>query len=551
MMGLVYKEEGSITVFMTFIFLLLFALTGATLDSARYFGSAGYVKTSAYGAEITAYGEYNRELFTEYGFFGCGGFNGKGEEDWLDRYEEILRENLRERPAAQKPGFFQKRYASIYQISGVWADLEEVHFLTEEKYFRRQLRKWSTTQGLKDIGGDLVQQVLGTDQGKKEELLRDMEEVDSLEDKEAGETNKSAVAKAAVQNGPSEKQGTKVEDPLEFLKELLQDGVLSLVCNSDTLCERELDAREIAEETQSTQEMLPQKDKGNWSKGKSGLKIMKKFLKQEDSMWNDEMTEDSGKKGELIMYVSDKLESYVSEHRGSVPYGLEYLISGKKSQKEAFGTVIDHLFLIRTMINFLYVEKDPVLRAQSLETATALAAPLMAEAFIPVIQKGILLVLSMEEACVDITALLQGRQVPVFKSRESFQMDYAQICLANRKMFQQKAKGFSREGGGLFAADTGKGLGYAQYLWLMLMMQSWDDLYQRTLDVIQFDLRDRFNQTFSIDQCICRTKVVVTYELPALFRWLTDQTGSKSNIDHTKYTPGMLRRQITVVYGYS
>ena len=551
MMGLVYKEEGSITVFMTFIFLLLFALTGVTLDSARYFGSAGYVKTSAYGAEIAAYGEYNRELFTEYGFFGCGGFNGKGEEDWLDRYEEILRENLRERPAAQKPGFFSKRYASVYQISGVWADLEEVHFLTEEKYFRQQLRKWSTTQGLKDIGGDLVQQVLGTDRGKKEELLRDMEETDSLEDKEAGQTNKSAVDKDAVQNGPREKQGTKVEDPLEFLKELLQDGVLSLVCNSDTLCERELDTREIAEGTQSTQEMLSQKDKGNWSKGKSGFKIMKKFLKQEDSMWNDEMTEDSGKKGELIMYVSDKLESYVSEHRGSVPYGLEYLISGKKSQKEALGTVIDHLFLIRTMINFLYVEKDPVLQAKSLETATALAAPLMAEAFIPVIQKGILLVLSMEEACVDITALLQGRQVPVFKSRESFQMDYAQICLANRKIFQEKAKQFPREGDGLFAADSGKGLGYEQYLWLMLMMRSWNDLYQRTLDVIQFDLRDRFNQTFSIDQCICRTKVVVTYELPVLFRWIADQTGDKSNIDHTKYTPGMLRRRITVVYGYS
>ena len=92
------KEDGSITVFMTFVFLLLFALTGATLDSARYFSSGGYVRTSAYGAEIAAYGEYNRELFTEYGLFGCGGFNGKGEEDWLDRYEEILQENLKERP---------------------------------------------------------------------------------------------------------------------------------------------------------------------------------------------------------------------------------------------------------------------------------------------------------------------------------------------------------------------------------------------------------------------------------------------------------------------
>lgn len=70
-------EDGSITVFMTFIFLLLFTLTGAALDSARYFGSGGYVTTSAYGADVAVYGEYNRELFTEYGLFGYGGCNGK------------------------------------------------------------------------------------------------------------------------------------------------------------------------------------------------------------------------------------------------------------------------------------------------------------------------------------------------------------------------------------------------------------------------------------------------------------------------------------------
>lgn len=55
-------EDGSITIFMTFIFLLLFTLTGAALDSARYFGSGGYVTTSAYGADVAVYGEYNREL---------------------------------------------------------------------------------------------------------------------------------------------------------------------------------------------------------------------------------------------------------------------------------------------------------------------------------------------------------------------------------------------------------------------------------------------------------------------------------------------------------
>lgn len=546
------KEEGSITVFMTFIFLLLFALTGATLDSARYFGSGGYVRSSAYGAEIAAYGEYNRELFAEYGLFGCGGFNGKGEEDWLDRYEEILQENLKERPNSRDGGIFPRRYASVYQISGIRTEFKEVHFLTEEKYFRQQLRKWITAAGVKDLGDDLLKHVLGTDQGQKEELLRDLEETDSLEAGKATAPIKNFDAgKDNSEDADLGKQEKKVENPLEFLKELLQDGVLSLVCDTASLCERDIDSRGTAGQNEAVPVDLPARKNKSWTKGKSGLGIMKKFLEQEDSMWNDEMMSDSGKKGELILYVTNKLESYVSEHKGAVPYGLEYLISGKNSQKEAFSTVINHLFLIRTMTNFLYVEKDPVLQAQSLETATAIASPLMAEALIPVIQKGILMVLSMEEACVDITALLQGRQVPVLKNQGSFQMQYAQICLANRKLFREKAKNFPKERGGLLAGDNRSSLGYAQYLWLMLMMHSWDELYQRTLDVIQFDLRERFNQTFTIDQCICRTKVVVTYDLPVLFERLTKQKDYRNSLNGAKGTAGILSRRIAVVYGYS
>ena len=552
MMVSVYKEDGSITIFMTFIFLLLFALTGATLDSARYFSSGGYVRSSAYGADIAIYGEYNRELYTEYGLFGCGGFNGKGESDWLDRYQEILQENLRERPDKQEQGILPRRYASVYQINDIRTELEEVHFLTEEKYFRQQLRKWIAAEGLKDLGGDLVKQVLGTDQGKKEELLKDLEKTDSLEEtKEAEQAKNSVVDKGVPNNTGRGQQKPTVENPLEFLRKLLQDGVLSLVCDTGSLCEREIDTREVTGEMQDAQEGLKPKGTQSWTTGKSGLKILKKFLKQEDSMWNDEMTVDSGKKGELIIYVTNILESYVSEHNGSVPYGLEYLISGKKSQKEAFGAVINHLFLIRTMTNFLYVEKDPVLQAQSLETATALAAPLMAEAFIPVIQKGILMVLSMEEACVDITALLQGRRVPVFKSRGSFQMQYAQICLATRKLFVEKAKSFPKEGDRLIDGNGRTGLGYTQYLWLMLMMQSWDELYQRTLDIVQFDLRERFNQTFTLDHCICRTRVVMTYDLPVLFNRLVDGKNYKDRIKSKNSTTGMLSRQITVTYGYS
>ena len=206
-------------------------------------------------------------------------------------------------------GIFHKRYASVYQISGIRTEFKEVHLLTEEKYFRQQLRKWIAAEGVKDLGDDLLKQVLGTDQGKKEELLRDLEDTDSLEaGKETDQINNPDAGKDNSEEAGLRKPEKKVENPLEFLKELLQDGVLSLVCDTTSLCEREIDSREIAGQTEAMPVDLPAGETKSWTKGKSGLGIMKKFLKQEDSMWNDEMMSDSGKKGELIVYVTNKLE---------------------------------------------------------------------------------------------------------------------------------------------------------------------------------------------------------------------------------------------------
>ena len=542
-------EDGSITVFMTFVFLLLFALTGTALDSARYFGSGGYVTTSAYGADVAVYGEYNRELFTEYGLFGYGGCNGKGGEDWLERYKEILSDNLRERPVSQEKSILSQRYSSVYQMSAISTQLTEVHYLTEEKYFRKQLHQWITTEGLRDITKSLLGQIRGTDQGQREGLLDDMEQNDRLQkgkqafdakQMDQGEEKKESEIGGEDRETDIKKPEKESEgNPLEFIRELMRDGVLSLVCDESSLCERQIETRE---------ESVAGKEEQEWTKGKSGTGMLKKFLEQSDSMWNDEMLENQKKKGELIVYTMDKLGSYVSHQGETIPYGLEYLVSGKSNQKDAFASVVGRLFTIRALINFLYVEKDPVLLSQSLETATALAATLMAEAFIPVIQHGILLVLAMEEACVDVTALLQGRRVPTFKDQGSFQMKYAQICTAGKALFRSKAQNYPKAENATRLTDMGSGLAYTQYLWLMLLMNSWEDLYQRTLDVIQFDLRQQFNQTFSIDKCICSTKIEIIYSIPVLLcRLAGGLVSERGNISRN----GTIQRRISVMYGYT
>ena len=90
--------SGSITVFLTILFLLFFSLIGAAFENVRVLSSAGYLRTAAHSAAMTVFGDYNRELYADYGLFAYGGFDGKGVNELAEEFTDILIENARYKP---------------------------------------------------------------------------------------------------------------------------------------------------------------------------------------------------------------------------------------------------------------------------------------------------------------------------------------------------------------------------------------------------------------------------------------------------------------------
>lgn len=569
------EEGGSITVFMSFIFLLLFALTGAALDSARFFSAGGYMGVAAYGAEIAVYGDYNRELFHDYGLFGYGGFGGIGESDWRDDYVQILLKNLAERPAGEGQWtLFPKKYASVYQMGAVSVSLDEVGYLSQEEQFMKQLDEWLKITAQRDITQTLMEWIQGTDNGSRQSLLSGLEKTAEVEEKErlqesvkkdAGEIPNGPPAQGAgnediggdawreekVNSGETaEAVASKTENPLNFLKKLMRDGVLALVCNEDSLAENEVYPRDNEDDRNAADVQEDETEDGKaWDQRKSGTGILKGLLRQSDSLWDREMFRNQKKKGKLLLYVSKMFGSYVDKKDRAVSYGLEYVVTGKQNQKDAMAAVVNRLFLIRTLLNYLYVGSSPLLQEKSLVTATSIAAPLAAEAFIPVIQQCILLILSLEEACVDITALLEGKAVPVLKNQTNFKIQYEEICIASKALFRQRAAAYPDAGETVALDNLTESMGYTHYLWLLLLMTSWDRLYQRSLDVIQSDLRERYNQSFELDHCISQTEVTVRYGMPLLSSVFLIKRPENA-VDRDKISHGLIMRQTTVSYGY-
>lgn len=63
------------------------------------------------------------------------------------------------------------------------------------------------------------------------------------------------------------------------------------------------------------------------------------------------------------------------------------------------------------------------------------------------IQYTILLILSFEEACVDVRALLMGKKISALKKSSDFQMKYEEICMGSKKLFTQKANVYPNDDG--------------------------------------------------------------------------------------------------------
>ena len=82
---------------------------GVTFENVRSLISAGHVRTSAYSAAVTAFGDYNKELYREYGLFGYGGAEGKNVSDLEFAYQRVLFENLSAVPVKK-----DKQYVDLF-----------------------------------------------------------------------------------------------------------------------------------------------------------------------------------------------------------------------------------------------------------------------------------------------------------------------------------------------------------------------------------------------------------------------------------------------------
>lgn len=563
-----YFAKGAITVFMTLLFGIILSLVLVTIENVRFLTGESYARLSARGALYAVFGEYNRELYEDYGLFGYGGYSQKNQDELSRNITRQLQTAL-----GQQDKTTSSANIDLYRIHDISCAVEDIKSMADCEELYRQIKLFLASDTVEDVvdrlftrgdstnskaGVDSLRNIFQKDNTAWSKALEqtekyekgEMDDPSKTSTKRKKQSNKAAsqfesnkaasqfvgknrkfdgtdgqFAKANKQSVRETESSGNIMDgdddmatqdhangnPLESFCDLMRDGILQLVCDTEKLSGEDQQAKSIGQAAGLLKELLGTKE---------GFNLQ------------DNLTP-TGQKLLLMRYASRVFSCYTTDRKRSTRCGLEYLIEGKENEKDCMLGIVNRMLLFRTMVNYAYVNTDERLKAESLATATAVAGATGLPPVIQAVKQTILLILAVEESLIDITALLCGYEVPLLKQQTSFQMRYSEICMVSKSFLQRKAERYKKGG------DTtmGKGMSYMQYLGMLMTLTAEESLRERALSLIETDLRERYNQTFCIDQCICRVKAKVEYRQSLL--WSMPKLGAVQE-----------KRQLEVRYQY-
>ena len=214
---------------------------------------------------------------------------------------------------------------------------------------------------------------------------------------------------------------------------------------------------------------------------------------------NNSLSKEMKNKCVNALYAGLKFGNYNNPEKNTVlKYELEYIISGKNSDKENLASVVEKIVLAKTGINMAYLITDK----EKMEQVSAIAASVAIVTGLPFLEpvaKGVLIsAWSMAEAVNDMKILLSGGKVTLTKSKGGWRTSIGNITNGGKK-------------------EDSKGLSYKEYCQILIAVQNTGDSLYRIMDLIQINIQKRYNSEFLMSKSLTGFKLKATYETAPLF----------------------------------
>ncbi len=522
--------DGSVTIYLLLIFVVILSLITALIEGARVKETKAEVSVAAGITRENIAASYCLELFEDYGIFYYHGTEMELQETLQESMEKNLISN----------GMFGARVETL--------ELQEIQNATEEN--GEDFRKQAVTYMKESLPKEWVNDWKKRNQTVKEEKTESFEEKVEKQEAYAPEKELKKVQKTIKKVIKKNKKKSLKKSPKKFkevmekaIQEALQaitefeqaiNGKLegeSYITRDKKILEDALEeCRQIEEEQKKLkldqkryridQLELPQKEKKesviddmkNLIKdGKlslvipKGTVISKREVKTELPSHAYQKRKKSISSEEKVLFsefCKRHFGNYTAEKDTHLKYELEYLIAGKKSDKDNLSKVVDQLILLREACNLAEIIADGKKRMECQEMAIAIAGWTGIPAMITVTKGLVMAAWALGESIVDVKNLLKGGKVPLKKGREDWQTQLSGLTKLNEKKESKKGK---------------KGFTYLDYLQILLCKENVEQVTMRSMDLIQMDLEKRYRVKFRFEHCVKNGKYICTYQCKKLF----------------------------------
>lgn len=213
-------------------------------------------------------------------------------------------------------------------------------------------------------------------------------------------------------------------------------------------------------------------------------------------------------------YLLDYCTSYVSDKTAKKDkepaLEIEYIISGKDSDISNMKSIVKQIVAIREGFNLAHIFTDSQKKLEAAAMAEGLVGMTGIAPLVSVTKYGIILLWATAESITDVRNMLEGGRVPLAKTKNNWNTSLANI--ASRSEYKKYKK-------------NRIGLTYEDYLRILLIKQNKVKQVYRTLDIIQINIANKYDEDFEISGCIEGAEVKAKFSVGKLFnlgtRWNT------------------------------
>ena len=219
------------------------------------------------------------------------------------------------------------------------------------------------------------------------------------------------------------------------------------------------------------------------------------------------------------MYMRHQFKSFKNrsaEGDTVLDYELEYILSGFETDKANLSAAATKIMLLRLAICTVYTLTQKDLKAQAQTLAISIMGFTGLPFLITIVKYLILFLWAAAQAVIETAAIMRGKKVPVIPNSESFCLTLAELPLF-ATLVDEKADNF---------AESQLYLDYDDYLLVLTLLQSEKTTAARAMDIIQENIRYKYNDDFLINNAVTSFFCTATFMAPYKYTNLLGLSGA-------------------------